>query len=65
MIKWFLVHVDDIYTYDDDNDDDKNLPKLAPYCGNTSVHIPGGRKPVITHVQDEVIFRSSQLNESY
>ena len=61
-IQMVEVHVDDIYAYDDDGD--KNLPKLGPYGGNTSVRIPEGRKPVITFGQDEAIFRSSQLNES-
>ena len=40
-IQMVEVHVDDIYAYDDDGD--KNLPKLGPYGGNTSVRIPEGR----------------------
>ena len=54
------AHVDDLYMYDED----KNLPILGPYGGNTSVRLPEGEKPIITFGQDEAIFRSSQLNES-
>lgn len=37
---------------------------LGKYGGNTSVRLPTTTKPTLSFGQDEVIFRSSQLNDS-
>lgn len=57
------MHVDYLYSYSDE-DSKRNLPVLGPLGGSVSVRLPHGAKPRIWFGQDEVIYRSSQLNES-
>ena len=59
--KMVEMHVDDVYTYDDKQD---NLPPLPSLGGSLSVRLPEGAKPVIVLGQDEAIYRSSQQNDS-
>jgi len=58
------IQIDDLYMYSDE-DNMRKLPVIGNLGGSPSVRLPHGVKPRLIFGQDEAIFRSSQLNESY
>ena len=57
-------HVDDVYSYNNEEDKRKKLPDIGEYGGALSVRLPVGARPRIIFGQDEAIYRSSQLNDN-
>ena len=55
------LHADVVCSYTNNK---SNLPPLGDLGGSISVRLPEGTKPWLVFGQDEVIFRSSQLNEN-